>query len=388
MKKSSVTTLAVFGIVALLLVALFLVSGRISLLLRPLEVVQEVAPTPEPTVHIHRFDAESHLCVECGERCLHEHGFDSDFFCLDCRWACPHETHSAETAACPVCGRQFNHHFGMDGVCDVCGKEAALYTAELPDRYFSPSAHSGRCLRDTLTLPDGLTLELAVYLPWDYNEETRYNVAIMLHGDGGSCDDWTDAPERTHRGDIQFYTVYDNIIDEHLCDPFIVVAIDNRFLKSSFYGEGLIKNTLLPYIARSFSTGMEGDSYDEIAAAREHIAIGGLSRGSIYTYGVGMARCLDVAANFCCFSNGYIGDVPRQMRAEGRDAFSIKSYIATVGLKDEYLYVRGHRYDYEVLCSSIDALTDGENARLFEIDAGHNFITWTASFYDALLLMF
>jgi hypothetical protein len=66
----------------------------------------------------------------------------------------------------------------------------------------------------------------------------------------------------------------------------------------------------------------------------------------------------------------------------------ILSYIATVGLQDEYLYVRAHRYDYEVLCTGIDTITDGENARMFEIDAGHNFITWTTSFYNALLLMF
>ena len=388
MKKKTLTALAALGILVLLLVVLFLVAGRTSLVLRPLEIVQETAPTPEPTAHVHLYDAQTHLCTGCGEPCPHENGFDDSDRCRDCLWLCPHETHSAETAACPVCGKQFNHHFGMDGVCDVCGAEAALYTVELPDRYFSPAAHSGRCLRDSLTLPDGLTLELAVYLPWDYNEQTRYNVAIMLHGDGGSCDNWTDAPEHTHRGDIQFYTVYDNIVEEHLCDPFIVVGIDNRFLKSSFYGEGLIEDTLLPYIARTFSTWMEGESHDKIAAAREHIAIGGLSRGSIYTYGVGMTRCLDVAANFCCFSNGYVGDVPRQMLGDGQDKLPIRSYIATVGLMDEYIYVRAHRYDYEVLCTAIDTITDGENARMFEIEAGHNFITWTTSFYNALLLMF
>ena len=387
-RKKLTVLLASLGILILLLAALLLLSMRTSLQLRPFELLQETEPTPEPTVHVHRFDPETHICPDCGETCGHTNGFDAEHRCRDCGWLCPHETHDKETAACPVCGAQFNHHFGMDGVCDVCGAEAVLYTTALPERYFAPAAHTGRCLRDTLTLPDGLKLDLAVYLPWDYNTDTRYNVAVMLHGDGGSCDDWTDATERTPLGDIQFHTVYDNIVEEHLCDPFIVVGIDNRYLKSSFYGEGLIEQTLLPYLARSFSTWMEGESYEQIAAAREHLAIGGLSRGSIYTYGVGMTRCLDVAANFCCFSNGYIGDVPRQMRAEGHEALPILSYIATVGLQDEYLYVRAHRYDYEVLCTGIDTITDGENARMFEIDAGHNFITWTTSFYNALLLMF
>ena len=33
-------------------------------------------------------------------------------------------------------------------------------------------------------------------------------------------------------------------------------------------------------------------------------------------------------------------------------------------------------------------IRDGENARLLEIDEGHNFLMWSASIYDALLLMF
>ena len=55
---------------------------------------------------------------------------------------------------------------------------------------------------------------------------------------------------------------------------------------------------------------MEGDSPEQIRAAREHIAIGGLSRGAMLTYRVGLCRCLDVAANFCCFSNADKAGLP------------------------------------------------------------------------------
>ena len=67
MKKKSLTALAALGILALLLVVLLLVAGRTSLLLRPLEIVQEIDPTPEPTAHVHRYDTQTHLCAECGE---------------------------------------------------------------------------------------------------------------------------------------------------------------------------------------------------------------------------------------------------------------------------------------------------------------------------------
>ena len=209
-----------------------------------------------------------------------------------------------------------------------------------------------------------------------------------IHGDGGSCEDWTDAPEQTDLGEIRFCTVYDHIVERHLCDPFLIVGLNNDGMENPLYAEKLVKETILPHLARSYSTWMEGDGYEQIAAAREHIAIGGLSRGSIYTYTFGMTRCLDVAANFCCFSNGYTTDVTRRLRSEELKELDYRSYIATVGLKDDYYTVRGHRHCYSTLCRSLDALTDGENARFFEIDAGHNFLTWTASLYDALQLMF
>ena len=389
MKKRSRDSLLLSLLAALLVLgALGVVAARTALGKPAPAVPAPEAPTPSPTPHVHVFDADSFRCTLCGEICAHDAGFDEAHRCLACGYLCPHETHDPLTAVCPLCGKQFNHHFGMDGVCDVCGSSAVLYTARLPERYYADSAHRGRCLRETLTLPDSLQLDIAVYLPWDYDPEGRYNLLIMMHGDGGSCDDWTDVLERTERGDVCLRTVYDAVVEEHLCDPFLVVGIDNRYMQNSFYGEKLIEETLLPYLASHYATYMADGSIESIRDAREHIAIGGLSRGSIYTYDVAMARCLDVAANFCCFSNGYSGNILRFLRAYAQEGLGFVSYIATVGLQDEPVYVRAHRYDYGVLCSSVDTLRDGDNARLIEVDEGHNFLTWTASMYDALLLMF
>lgn len=387
-RKSSYAALAIGCMLCLIFLTLYVTPGALPRF-EPLGSAPDApAETPAPSEHVHSFDPESGICAECGAVCGHDGGFGEDDRCLICGWLCPHVTHSQSDASCPVCGKQFCHHFGMDGICDVCGAEAPIFLGELPDRYFYPAAHEGRHYLESITTPLGQEDQIAVWLPWDYSEDVKYNVVLLIHGDGGSCDDWTDAEERTYRGDIQFYTVYDNICEEHLCDPFIIIGLNNRGMENSFYGERFIKECVLPHVARSYSTWMEGDSPEQIAAAREHIAIGGLSRGSIYTYSVGMCRCLDVAANFCCFSNGYTEDVPRRLRSAELKDYGYKSYIATVGLKDEYVYVRAHRHHYNVLCTTVDALTDGENARMFEIDAGHNFITWTASLYDALLLMF
>ena len=125
-----------------------------------------------------------------------------------------------------------------------------------------------------------------------------------------------------------------------------------------------------------------------IAAAREHLAIGGLSRGSMYAYSVGMGRCLDLAANFCCFSVGYQPGLVQILEGEACRELPIQCYVASVGLRDNPEYVRPHRQHYEILCRDVERLRDGENARLLEIDEGHDFLMWSASVYDALLLMF
>ena len=378
---------------ALLLLALALLAGRAAQLPAPGAPAAPREPlspsaAPEPTPHIHRFADESCRCADCGWLCDHACGFDAEHRCLDCRWLCPHTTHSVEAAACPICGAQFNHHFGMDGLCDECGAQAELFSAALPDAFYAPAAHSGRCFTETLTDASGAEHTIAVWLPWDYGAAAHYNVVLLIHGDGGSCVDWTDEPKDTDLGEIRFCTVYDQIVERALCDPFIIVGLNNDGMQYPLYGEALLEETVLPHLARSYATWMEGDSHEQIAAAREHIAIGGLSRGSIYTYTFGMTRCMDVAANFCCFSNGYTTDVTRRLRSEALRGLTVRSYIATVGLKDDYITVRGHRHCYETLCRTLDAFTDGENARLFEIGEGHNFLTWTASLYDALLLMF
>ena len=373
----------------LLLLALAILAGRAAQLPPLQELLPSPSAAPSPTPHVHRFVDDSGRCADCGLVCDHSGGFDGEHRCLSCRWLCPHDgPHSVETAACPVCGAQFNHRFGTDGICDECGAEAELYNEPLPAVFFSPAAQSGRCLTETLTDAEGGEHTIAVWLPPDYREDTQYNLVLLIHGDGGSCEDWTDAPEQTDLGEIRFCTVYDHIVERRLCDPFLIVGLNNDGMENPLYAEKLVKETILPHLARSYSTWMEGDGYEQIAAAREHIAIGGLSRGSIYTYTFGMTRCLDVAANFCCFSNGYTTDVTRRLRSEELKELDYRSYIATVGLKDDYYTVRGHRHCYSTLCRSLDALTDGENARFFEIDAGHNFLTWTASLYDALQLMF
>ena len=170
-RKKLTVLLASLGILILLLAALLLLSMRTSLQLRPFELLQETEPTPEPTVHVHRFDPETHICPDCGETCGHTNGFDADHCCRDCGWLCPHETHDKETAACPVCGAQFNHHFGMDGVCDVCGAERNI-THKWSDKYkYDENTHYKECTVCGATIQTGVITALGH--AWDAGVITK-----------------------------------------------------------------------------------------------------------------------------------------------------------------------------------------------------------------------
>ena len=384
-KKTSLVLTALLLIVCVVLCALRAASREPLL---PAAAPEESAAAPEATPHRHLFDPETGLCTVCGFVCDHAEGFDEDHRCLVCGWQCRNQSHDSETALCPICGEAFRHHFGMDGICEVCGAEAPLVFGELPDRYFEPSEHEGRHYRETLTDADGTELEIAVWLPWDYGEEQRYNVVVLMHGDGGQAGDWTDEPEPTQRGEIEFRRVYDRMVEERLCEPFLIVGISNRPFAQPEKGEKILKELLLPYIAQHFSTYLGGGSPEELRAGRAQLAVGGLSRGSMFTYSCVMPRCLDVVGNFCCFSNGANNRISSQLNAAENLGYEIVSYVASYGMSDDPETGAIHRSIYRSICSRVERVTDGENARMLAIGAGHNFITWTASLYDALLLMF
>ena len=238
-KSTQIILTALLGVVCVVLCALRL-SGQAPAVPetpdKPPEALAQASeatpdPTPEATAHRHIFDPETAVCTLCGAVCDHSAGFDGEHRCLSCRWQCLNQVHDPETALCPVCGEAFYHHFGMDGICDVCGAEAPLYLAELPDRYFEPSEHEGRHFRETIRDGSGKEYEIAVWLPWDYSEDVQYNVVVLMHGDWGEAADWTDVPEPTSRGDIEFRHVYDRIVEERLCAPFLIFGIPNASFK-------------------------------------------------------------------------------------------------------------------------------------------------------------
>ena len=324
-------------------------------------------PTPEPTPCPH--DWSGGVCALCGE-------------------VCPHEAHDAESAVCLVCGEPVRHRY-VDGVCAVCGKSPVVYTEPLPARYYQRSDTPGTHRRESYPY-NGRTYPLAVWLPHDYREDISYNVILLMPGDKSYYNAWIDMDLSAPGGGLYCMSdVFDHIAEEKLCDPFIVVGISNYFgVEDSVAGRWICEG-VLPYVAEHYATFAADGSAESLKAAREHFAIGGLSRGSIQTYSIGMGRCLEYFANFACFSNMSDADaVARRLNDPARLDLDIRCWYVTWGLQDKESYQRGQEEGFHSIVERVERLTEGENAFAQAIDAGHNWDTWSTSFFNAIQFLF
>lgn len=125
-----------------------------------------------------------------------------------------------------------------------------------------------------------------VYLPWQYNNQIKYDILYLMHGAGGNC--------TTLMGDSENFTelkhVIDNMIDHKLIHPLIIVMPTitmNGFsrideLPVKFQEE--LRNDLIPAIENQYSTHAASTSEVDLIKSRDHRAFGGFSMGSTTTW--------------------------------------------------------------------------------------------------------
>ena len=325
------------------------------------------------------------VCTVCAMVCAHEFKGNT---CVVCGFTCLHDSHDEETAVCTLCGEQSHHHY-ENGFCTGCGREPLIYDEPLPEYYFSEAEHIGTYYSEYYEY-NGYADRIAIWLPYDYNEDTKYNVAIMISGKDGYGENWVSSEIPISYGTLKMRTVYDHVVEEHLCAPFIVVGL-NSYDSSvdSCAAAQALREGLFPYLAETYSTWAEDGSYESLVAAREHFAIGGLSLGSMYAYLIGMEHCLDIAGNYCCFSNHYDTErVVAAINSEEYKNYPITCYVATWAMYDAREYRDGHRDAFHYIVDKTERLTEGENAIGLPFWGSHNWLTWSATFVDAVQYMF
>ncbi len=350
-------------------------------------------PTPEPTPCPHP-DYRDGVCTVCGAAC--DHPSWENGVCTVCGFVCGHPAHDRETRACTVCGETVIHKF-IAGRCS-CGAEPLAYDSVLPDRFYEECEHPGSIepLEYQNAEPGwaAYTRHLLVYLPYGYDPEEHYNLLILLHGTGDDETAWLTHPEYVPDRYIEVRTIFDRMIEEQLIEPLIIVSVRLYEDFGSYVGDPTpdrlayeLREIILPYMAEHYATWAESSAPEDLIAARQHFAIGGLSWGSYYTYASGMRQNLPYFGNFICFSGSDDPDlVLSAINSPKLIDYPIYLYYSAAGTTD--IAHNGGVTCFNWIVQGADRLTEGENAFLHETQGGHHWIVWSTEIFNALQLAF
>lgn len=350
------------------------------------------APTPEPPPCRHE-SWQNGVCVNCG-------------------FVCPHETHTAELAQCPVCG-EISYHTYVKGVCS-CGAVPHFESDDVPAELFNLSDEPGtieelayetidyvqqRWTGDVITLRK----TMQVYLPYGYDESERYDVLILLHGMGGTDAYWLlDEQEYRYNSGFHVYTkdLIDNLMQSRYARKMIIVTpcfyrypdMQREYVRArdeeQFVNE--LRYDILPAVAEHYSTWARSGSEENLIAARDHFAYAGLSMGSIYVYDQLLRNSMDLFSWFGCFSGSDCETIEQTaamadaMHAEGYD---LHYFYNSSGWNDDMRALHHNQYFY--LCDKLDWLTDGENGAYTDVNgAYHEYHAWSVGLYNFLQVLF
>lgn len=231
-----------------------------------------------------------------------------------------------------------------------------------------------------------------VYLPAGYDETKQYNVLYLMHGIGGSEDEW-----RLNDKSSKLKKILDNLIGEGSVEPFILVtpngkayAVKHSDSNDLFYKFGYeLRNDLIPYIEENYATYADynAEGYD-MTATRTHRAIAGLSMGGMQTINIGIGECLDLFSYFGAFSAAPTSN-PQVTVAANIDAseYTVDYFYNICGLQDNIAYASASNAAKN-LPAFTDKITDGENFMWHEKDGAHDFNIWYLGLYNFAQLAF
>ena len=333
------------------------------------------------------------VCTVCGTACSHDF---REGICVICGEVCGHANHDPITQQCTFCGLKIPHSF-IHGKC-VCGAVPVFYDGLLPSEFYQECEHPGTVQKQTYIQKlhyqgdEEVTKNLNVYLPYGYTGQEKYNVLVLIHGGGDDEDSWL-TKEYDFGFPLIMKNIYDNMIEQKLCRPLIIVC-PTTYNGPYYSNDGGIeqmaaelRETILPYVAEHYSTYAESGSLSDLQAARVHFGIGGMSNGALYALNSGMQMDLDLFSNFICFSgNSQPYAVAEAINSETWKDLPISFFYAGAGYYDGQW--QNTFYGFQIIVDQTDRLTEGENAFYRDIDGGHDFGVWNVNIFNALQMAF
>ena len=246
-----------------------------------------------------------------------------------------------------------------------------------PDYYFTECPQQGTIHVDTIQ-EKRTNREALIWTPYNYNENTKYDVIILLHGGGGSIHDWLDNEFNIRRNKlfdkIQAKNIYDWITYEHKSKPFIICTLTNNPYNRDETSKDAI--TAFKYIAENYSTYAIDGSDESIIDARNHFWIGGLSQGCITTYYF-MSKYNKYTGNYICLSMTKSAEYNSGI-VEGLAEYPINYMYMACGNKDRYNHFNGMNRDFEFFAQN------SKDIKYTIFGYNHDWNTWINSIYDVL----
>lgn len=240
-----------------------------------------------------------------------------------------------------------------------------------------------------------ITKPAFVYLPYGYDESKKYNVLYLMHGIGGNEREWEMCGSNS-----KVKAMMDHMIQAGVIEPFIIVAPNGRSSVNfadtnsdynSFYKFGQeLRNDLIPYIDSHYSTYAEynENGYD-LAQAREHRAMAGLSMGGMQTTNIGLCESLDIISYFGAFSAAPTTYTAAKIAQELEkfSQYDINYYYGICGTEDS-IALSSSSTAVKGLTDLTDKLTDEENFTWQTTKGGHDFKIWYLGFYNFAKVVF
>lgn len=255
--------------------------------------------------------------------------------------------------------------------------------------YYNSNVYSG-----TSSAP--LKKTMTVYLPYNYNTNTKYNVLILIPGMDMSDSCYL---MRKHEYDHVNYSVsFKNVVDNMICrgdiEPLILVTV-NYFGCTDpgkpVYGLDAnqvvleLRNDILPYITQHYSTFSEDSSLSSIRKVRDHFGIFGHSYGATMTIKSVISCDMDLLYWYGASSvfNTDISDTISHINSGKYDVFCYCGAGETDEARPQTLGI------YRQMIDGCSSLVDGDNAYCVIIpDAGHSEKTFDTALYNCLRLFF
>ena len=338
-------------------------------------------------------------CALCGIACEHDHWEKGE--CGTCHEKCAHTVHNAQ-GICLICGEHVSHDFAEGMVCSVCGKPLSFLYGQIPDEAFAEVPEKGTVEYvdyDSIRYATGepIVKHMEVYLPYGYNEDTKYNLLIMMPG-MGATETYFFANEHNYNDgtDVYLKDMFDNAIYNGVCEPLIAVAVSwcdagsyTEPMNSKDYNQVAkeMRNIILPYIADHYSVYAPSGAEEDLINNRDHVAFYGLSYGALMIqFGV-LPGCYDLIGSYA-FVSSASESMDYAASVIGESGLPMKMFLCGYG-SDEISKATTHNAYATLQYRLPEIFRDGVNS--FEIECPgfqHTLELFDTMLYNTLLVAF